>query len=71
MNNKDIASHICLTTFFHNGKYARIPALRVAVTVAAPPISPLILSILPEGLMEIPPVSKVTPLPTRTTGAAP
>ena len=34
------------------------------MTVAAPPMSARILSILPAGLIEIPPVSKVTPCMT-------
>ena len=38
------------------------------VTAAAPPISPFMSSIPPAGLMEIPPVSKHTPLPINATG---
>ena len=37
-------------------------AITVAATQAAPPMSPRISSMLGEGLMEIPPVSKVTPV---------
>ena len=36
--------------------------ITVAATQAAPSMSPLIRSMLGEGLMEIPPVSKVTPV---------
>ena len=42
---------------------------RVAKVVAAPDISIFISSILAPGLREMPPVSKVTPLPTITVGA--
>ena len=39
---------------------------RMAPIIAAPPdMSYFILSMLSDGLIEIPPVSKVTPLPTR------
>ena len=38
-------------------------------TVAAPPISIVISSIPPAGLIEMPPVSNTTPLPTRANGA--
>ena len=37
-------------------------------TQAAPPMSPFMSSMLPAGLMEMPPVSKQTPLPTKATG---
>lgn len=37
-------------------------------TFAAPPMSALILSMLEDGFNEIPPLSKVMPLPTKTTG---
>jgi hypothetical protein len=40
----------------------------VPTTLAAPPISPLILSILDDGFKEMPPLSKVMPLPTSTSG---
>ena len=41
-----------------------LAAERMAATVqAAPPMSPRILSMLAGGFNEIPPVSKVTPLP--------
>ena len=51
-------------------------ALRLAsacirpVTAAAPPMSPFMSSILAAGLMEMPPESKTTPLPTKARGAA-
>ena len=41
------------------------------MTEPAPDISHFISSILAPGLRLIPPVSKVTPLPTRTIGLAP
>ena len=44
-------------------------AANVPSTLAAPPMSYFISSISPAGLIEIPPVSKVMPLPTNTTGA--
>ena len=37
-------------------------AITVATTQAAPPMSPFIADIPPEGLIDIPPVSKVTPV---------
>ena len=37
-------------------------------TQAAPPMSPFMSSMLAAPLMEIPPVSKQTPLPTKATG---
>ncbi len=40
-------------------------------TQAAPPMSPFMSSMLPAGLMEMPPVSKQTPLPTKATGRSP
>ena len=44
-------------------------AAMVPMTLAAPHMSNFISSILADGLMEIPPVSKVTPLPQIATGA--
>ena len=44
-------------------------ALNTPSTLAAPPMSYFISSISAAGLIEIPPVSKVMPLPTSTTGA--
>ena len=38
------------------------------VTAAAPPMSPFMSSMPAAGLIEMPPVSKVTPLPTKATG---
>ena len=43
------------------GSLSSAMAITVATTQAAPPMSPRIMSMLGEGLMEIPPVSKVTP----------
>ena len=40
-------------------------------TLAAPHMSNFISSISGAGLMEMPPVSNVMPLPTRTTGGSP
>ncbi len=40
------------------------------VTQAAPPMSPFMSSMPPAGLIEMPPVSKTTPLPTKQTGLA-
>lgn len=44
-------------------------ARKTPSTLAAPPMSNFISSISAAGLMEMPPVSKVMPLPTSTTGA--
>ncbi|MCY1373727.1 hypothetical protein D9M68_953230 [compost metagenome] len=44
-------------------------AANVPSTLAAPPMSNFISSISAAGLMEMPPVSNVMPLPTNTTGA--
>ena len=44
------------------GSLSSAMAITVATTQAAPPMSPRIMSMLGEGLMEIPPVSKVTPV---------
>ncbi len=38
------------------------------VTAAAPAMSPFMSSMPPAGLIEMPPVSKTTPLPTKATG---
>ena len=46
-------------------------ARKVPSTLAAPHMSNFISSISPAGLIEMPPVSKVMPLPTSTTGASP
>ena len=40
-------------------------------TQAAPAMSPFMSSMPAAGLIEMPPVSKVTPLPTKTTGSPP
>ena len=42
-------------------------AMIVAATAAEPPMSEIMFSILAAGLMEMPPVSKVMPLPTSAT----
>ncbi len=44
-------------------------AAKVPSTLAAPPMSNFISSMSAAGLMEMPPVSNVMPLPTSTTGA--
>ncbi|SIF34067.1 Uncharacterised protein [Mycobacteroides abscessus subsp. abscessus] len=41
-----------------------------AITAAAPPISEVMFSMPPAGLIEMPPVSKVMPLPTSATDLA-
>ena len=51
------------------GRRASHNALIVPSTDAEPPISNFISSIAAPGLIEIPPESKVTPLPTNTIGA--
>ena len=43
------------------GSLRRAAAYTVAATTAAPPISPRISPISADGLMEIPPLSNVTP----------
>src|SRR3546814_11047086 len=43
-------------------------AANVPITAPAPPISHFISSMPADGLIEIPPVSKQTPLPTKATG---
>ena len=45
-------------------------ARKVPSTLAAPPMSNFISSISAAGLIEMPPVSNVMPLPTSTTGAS-
>ena len=50
------------------GRRASHNAFRVPSTAAEPPISNFISSIAAPGLIEIPPESKVTPLPTNTIG---
>src|SRR6185369_926293 len=46
-------------------------ARKAPSTLAAPPMSNFISSMSCEGLMEMPPLSNVMPLPTSTTGASP
>jgi hypothetical protein len=53
------------------GNFMRATACIVPRTLAAPHMSNFISSISAPGFSEIPPVSKVTPLPTRTTGFSP
>ena len=43
------------------GHSSWVMAITVAITQAAPPMSPFMVAIPAEGLMDIPPVSKVTP----------
>ena len=50
------------------GRAMRATARMVPMTPAAPPMSYFISSISAAGLSEMPPVSKVMPLPTRTMG---
>jgi hypothetical protein len=51
--------------------FSSASARKVPSTLAAPPMSYFISSISADGLIEMPPVSKVMPLPTSTTGASP
>ena len=51
------------------GRFSAAAALSVPSTLPAPHMSNFISSIAELGLMEIPPVSNVTPLPTRAIGA--
>ena len=44
------------------GHSSWVMAITVATTQAAPPMSPFMVPIPAEGLMDIPPVSKVTPI---------
>ena len=53
-----------LTSALSEAMVASVPS-----TLAAPHMSNFISSISAPGLSEMPPVSKVMPLPTRTTGA--
>ena len=52
-----------------SGSFMRAAAFIVPSTLAAPHMSNFISSISGAGLSEMPPVSKVMPLPTRTMGA--
>ena len=52
------------------GSCSLTAAQKVLMTVAAPHMSNFISSMFKPGLREMPPVSKVMPLPTKTTGAA-
>ena len=53
------------------GRPSSAAARAAPSTLAAPHMSNFISSMVAAGLMEIPPESKVTPLPTSTTGASP
>jgi len=53
------------------GSFRRAMAIVVASTVAAPAMSHFIVSIPSVGLIESPPLSNVTPLPTRASTGAP
>ena len=59
-------SHRGIKTFKLSGRLRAAAVYNDPVTHAAPPISALILSMSFEGLMEIPPVSNVTPFPMKT-----
>jgi len=54
-----------------SGRRMSAAAFSAPSTLAAPHMSNFISSISAEGLIEIPPVSKVMPLPTSATGGAP
>jgi hypothetical protein len=64
-------SHVGMTPTTFTG--ARMPARARSVprTLAAPDMSNFISSISPAGLSEMPPVSKVMPLPTSASGLRP
>ena len=51
------------------GSASRAASTVAATTAAAPPMSEVIWSMLAAGLIEMPPVSNVTPLPTSATRA--
>ena len=64
-----IFSHKGIKTFKCIGNFIEAAEYKQPVTHAAPPISARILSISLLGLIDIPPVSKVTPLPTKIMGS--
>ena len=64
-------SQVGITPITFSDGFSSPTARIVPSTLAAPPMSNFISSISAEGLIEIPPVSKVMPLPTSTTGASP
>ncbi|CNW30274.1 Uncharacterised protein [Mycobacterium tuberculosis] len=49
------------------GSRSRAASVTVAITAAAPPMSEVMWCIDAAGLIEMPPVSKVIPLPTKAT----
>ena len=49
------------------GSRSRAASTTVAITAAAPPMSEVMWCMLAAGLIEMPPVSNVMPLPTRAT----
>ena len=53
------------------GRPSLAASTTVEMTAAAPPMSEVMFSMPAAGLMEIPPVSKVMPLPTSATLRAP
>ena len=66
-----IFSAAAATTIRLIGSSAAIAAFMVPRTLAAPHMSHFISSMPAEALMLMPPVSKVMPLPTSTTGRSP
>ena len=65
-----IFSQAGITPITFSGRSISPTACMVPSTDAAPHMSYFISSMPPPGLSEIPPVSKVMPLPTSTTGAS-
>ena len=63
-------SQVATTATKLTGNFAFAAAMSVPITVAAPHISYFISSIASPGFNEIPPLSKVKPLPTNTMGSA-
>ncbi|CFN66276.1 Uncharacterised protein [Bordetella pertussis] len=63
-------SHAAIRPTTSSGSSSSARARNVPSTLAAPHMSYFISSIVAAGLSEMPPASKVMPLPTRTTGPA-
>ena len=61
-------SHVGIIPITFMGRFNKPIVLKVPRTLAAPHISYFISSISPAGLIDIPPASKVIPLPTKTIG---
>ena len=61
-------SQVGITPMTLQPRFSSAQAVSAPNTLAAPHMSYFISSIVGDGLMEMPPVSKVTPLPTSTMG---